>query len=69
MPKVGGSFTLDLEQCARCGEDHKTLTFAALTTPMRVDLGQRDWEEFTHWAMCPTLNEPIMAKGWGVTAK
>jgi hypothetical protein len=47
---------LDLEGCARChGEKHNNLEFKKLTNPMVVgDV------TITHWAMCPSINEPIL---------
>lgn len=45
--------TIDLEGCARCdGEGHEGLTFHEFTRA--VD------GRYTYWAMCPTLNEPIL---------
>lgn len=47
------NITLDLHGCARCdGEGHDNITFVPFT--QKVD------EKYTHWAMCPTLNEPIL---------
>lgn len=44
-----------ISNCARCGETHVGLEFSKLTRPM-VDA------KHTHWAMCPTVNEPIMLR-------
>lgn len=63
-------FTIDMLRCTRCGGDHKGVVFKALNKPMRVEgASQRDYDEFTHWAMCPTLNEPLIAKMLGVTTR
>ena len=40
-----------VNRCARCGEDHDNLKFRRFNA---VSPG-----EATHWAMCPSLNEPI----------
>jgi hypothetical protein len=45
---------IDVVACARCGEDHKSLKFKKLTKPEEGD--------YTHWSMCPTLDEPILLK-------
>lgn len=48
--------TFDQVGCARCdGDGHEHITFQPFTRPMVVDA----WT-FTHWAMCPTVNEPIL---------
>lgn len=48
---------ISITGCARChGDGHEDLDFQPLKHPFQIDgilLG-------THWAMCPTLNEPIM---------
>lgn len=69
MPNVGGPFIIDMKGCARCGGEHVALSFSALKRPMRVECGQRDWEEFTHWATCPITKEPILAHMMGVTTR
>lgn len=43
--------------CTRCGEDHENLDFTRLDPPM--DVGG---VEFTHWALCPTKEAPILLK-------
>ena len=43
--------------CARCqGEGHE-LTFIPFTRPVKTG-----GLTFTHWAICPTLNEPILLR-------
>lgn len=44
-----------ISNCARCGGTHEDLEFAELSRPM-VEA------KHTHWAMCPTVNEPIMLR-------
>lgn len=39
--------------CARCGKNHKELEAHEFTIPPTNTL-------FTHWIMCPELNEPIL---------
>lgn len=41
---------VDIESCARCGEDHHGLDFTRFN---------RQMDEWTHWALCPTTGEPI----------
>ena len=44
--------TIDsLNKCSRCGGDHKSITFEKLERPLG---------NLTHFAMCPTNNQPIM---------
>lgn len=45
------------ESCVRCGDTHEDLDFERLDPPM--DVGG---VEFTHWALCPTNNTPILLK-------
>lgn len=44
---------VDIRGCARCDQDHPQLEFKKFTTPCA---GR------THFAMCPTLQEPIIMK-------
>ena len=37
--------------CARCNGVHLNLQFKEFTNPI---------EDYKYWAMCPTLNEPIL---------
>ena len=46
-----GGVTLDVPCCPRCEGDHPGLVF----TPFK---GEPD--DATHWAMCPTHNEPVL---------
>lgn len=44
--------------CARCwGDGHSELLFNELTHPIEDSNGN-----FTHWALCPTTNEPILMR-------
>jgi hypothetical protein len=60
------SFVESVVGCARCrGEGHEDLTWLPFTRPFQVIIkvdGLPCAYTATHWAMCPTLNEPIM---WG----
>jgi hypothetical protein len=47
----------EFECCTRCGEMHENLDFARLDPPM--DVGG---VEFTHWALCPTKESPVLLK-------
>jgi hypothetical protein len=51
-----------IKGCARCkGEGHNDLEFEELKHPMQIDLpGCPPTMLATHWAMCPTVNQPIM---------
>jgi len=42
-----------IRNCARCGCSHDKLTFMKLKKPSG---------EFTHWAICPQSEQPIMMK-------
>lgn len=44
---------LDVGRCARCGEDHKQLTFFKLARPT---------PRYKYWATCPTNGEPILMR-------
>lgn len=45
------------EGCVRCGEEHVDIDFQRLMPPM--DVGG---VMFTHWALCPTNQTPILLK-------
>lgn len=50
---------ITLNGCARClGEGHKALVFHAFTLNQIEDSNGN----FTHWAMCPVVNEPILMR-------
>lgn len=53
-----GVIEVDLRGCARCGTDegHPGLRFHPLTFPLE----EQGILVASHWAMCPTLQEPIM---------
>ncbi len=42
-----------LHGCARCGQTHHNIVFKRLTIPAYDG-------EWTHWAPCPSTDEPIM---------
>lgn len=42
---------LDITKCVRCDQDHRAVAF----TPF-----MRAPTQFTHWAMCPVTNEPML---------
>lgn len=44
---------VDVKHCALCGQDHDQLPFQAFGRPCG---------EWTHWAMCPVANEPILCQ-------
>jgi hypothetical protein len=46
--------------CARCGENHEHLEIKKLTIP--IELPDSNGHNINYWAMCPTLNEPIMVE-------
>ena len=45
---------VDVQRCARCGEDHQAMEFNRFDTPLD--------EEWTHWALCPVRHEPVVLK-------
>jgi hypothetical protein len=50
-------FTTDeIINCARCGEKHIGVVFKPFTKQINIS----EDEFYTHWAMCPKLNEPIL---------
>ena len=49
--EAAGAVTVTIRTCARCDKDHADLTFNLLTAPAG---------EWTHWALCPTVRQPIL---------
>jgi len=47
---------LDIKNCARCGKNHKGLSFQKLTNPIYCNA----FEMLTHWCLCPVLKQPIL---------
>lgn len=45
--------TTSVKNCARCGKNHKDITFMRFKNPPTTH---------THWSMCPNANEPILMK-------
>ena len=45
-------FEIPVNNCARCGGDHTGVEFSPFTS-------EPDFENYTHWGMCPKLGEPI----------
>jgi len=43
-----------LKNCARCGGEHADIEFVLLTNPERC--------RYTHWAMCPVAEQPILLR-------
>lgn len=43
----------ELNNCARCGDNHKSICFYKFDNPVN---------DFTYWTMCPATNEPILLK-------
>ena len=50
-----GTYTTDVIKCARCGSLHQQIVFAKLQRPIEAHE-----YIFTHWALCPRNNEPIL---------
>lgn len=49
---------IDIRYCARCEQDHKQLKFTEFSShPIEDEESGIIW---THWALCPVLNEPIL---------
>lgn len=50
-----------LTGCARCGETHVHLTFKPFThPPKQTKVISADNPVYTHFCMCPTMQEPIL---------
>jgi hypothetical protein len=49
---------VDVHGCARCGEDHKDMDFRAFRSP----IFDSDGSVWTHWAICPNFDEPVLLK-------
>lgn len=47
---------IDVEKCARCGEDHDDVAFQRFERPIKHK------EEWTHWGTCPKTGEPIILR-------
>lgn len=41
---------IDVDKCARCGKNHSNLKFTRIYNLIR----------YTHWCMCPNVNQPIL---------
>lgn len=50
---VSNAVWTDVKSCARCGGDHDNLVFIKFTNPI---------DEWTHFALCPYNEEPILMK-------
>jgi hypothetical protein len=50
--------TVDVENCARCGLDHKSLNFVPLFRPVEFE----NEIIYTHWRACPTNMQPILLR-------
>lgn len=50
-----GEISFTYARCPRCGEPHDLL-FRAFLRPIETSVTKL----FTHWALCPTTNEPIV---------
>lgn len=49
-----------IKNCARCGEDHDLVEFSKFKKPIPEHVSVRKMKMWTHWAMCPKTNEPIL---------
>lgn len=49
----------DVENCARCGGDHEGLKYNLFDPPVKP-VHPLDRTTWTHWAMCPVTDEPII---------
>lgn len=45
------------ENCNRCGGEHEDLNFQRMEPPLDIS-----GIMFTHWAICPTNNTPILLR-------
>lgn len=46
-----------IHNCSRCGGTHEHVKFSLLSNPAAAG---DDGLVFRYWAMCPTLNQPII---------
>lgn len=53
---------LDIENCARCGNDHENLTFHRFSNPPRCTTQQDKELLYTHWAECPVQGAPVLLR-------
>ena len=56
---------LDIDECQRCGEahanvEHKPFTLRPTLFSSRFGMAD-DTSRISHWALCPTNGEPILA--------
>lgn len=49
-----GTTHVSLVHCARCWNNHDDVQFEVMLHPTR--------DGFTHWGMCPILNQPVFLK-------
>ena len=53
MAEWDGNDTIAMESCARCQKPHEQLEVHPLAHPE---------DEWTHWAWCPTIGQPIFVR-------
>lgn len=52
---------ISIKNCARCKGNHERLEIKKLTHPVTQQaVGYDELTLYTHWALCPTNEEPIM---------
>ena len=49
---------VDIEYCARCGMDHRTVIFHRF----KGNPVSSDGDDFTFWGWCPTFLEPLILR-------
>lgn len=49
---------VQVHSCARCSQDHQMYFVTFAYHPVT----SQDAVEFTHWGMCPVLNEPVLMR-------
>lgn len=47
-----------IKNCARCGKDHKELSFYKFINPIE----DSDGTIWNYWILCPNTGEPILMK-------
>lgn len=57
MSNLEAVMKTNVKCCARCEANHMNLTFQTFRIPVH-----EDGCLFTHWAMCPTTQEPILMR-------
>jgi hypothetical protein len=53
--ETGEAMRLDIDGCARCGQEHRNIEAKQFEDPPKIG-----GVTFTHWVMCPNSQDPIL---------